>query len=217
MLPVLLGLGTWQVQRLHWKQALLATINERVHDTPVGLPLANDIDADFRPAKASGVFRHDLQIFVFATNRATGQGGYHVVTPLQLAGGAFLLVDRGWIPYERQKKVDGFSRPSGTVEIQGLLRLSGKPGLFSPANNPAKGEWYGVDVPAIAAADQLDGVLPYVLEADEMPNEGGFPIGGQTQLTLPNDHFSYAVTWYSFAAILLIIYGLSSYRKNNAD
>jgi surfeit locus 1 family protein len=214
-LPVLIGLGGWQVHRLHWKRELIATISERVHQAPVGIPLAGQ-DADYRPAKASGVFRHDLELFVFSTSLASGQGGYRVLTPLQLADGRFLLVDRGWIPFDR-KRTDGFSHPEGAVEVRGILRIPPAPNWIQPKNNPAKGEWYNADLAAMAAADKLTGFLPYVLEADATANPGGYPVGGQTRLTLPNDHFSYAVTWYSLAAILVIIYGLSCARKNSED
>ena len=217
MLPVLLWLGTWQVERLHWKEALIATISERVHDAPLEVPYVATEQADYRPAIAYGEFKHDLQLFVMSSDLATGKGGYHVLTPLQLTRGQYLLVDRGWIPFEHKNQQDGFNKPVGTVEIHGILRVPTKPSWVMPNNDPIKGNWYSIDLPSMAAADKLGDFLPYILEADDTANVGGFPIGGQTRLTLPNDHFSYALTWYSFAIILLIIYWVSSYRKNSED
>lgn len=217
MLPVLLWLGTWQVHRLHWKRELLATISERAHDAPMDVPLPAGLDADYRPAKVVGTFRHDLQFFVLATDLTTGKGGYHVLTPLQLAGGQYLIVDRGWIPYESRQREDSFPKPMGKIDLRGILTVPRMAGLFMPKNDPVKSEWYSVDLAAMASVDRLDGFLPYVLEVSRAESAQTLPIGGQTRLTLPNDHFSYAVTWYSFAVILLIIYFLSSYRRKNED
>jgi surfeit locus 1 family protein len=214
MLPILLWLGTWQVHRLHWKRELMATISERVHDAPLEVPYVGLSTADYRPATANGVFHHDVSQFVFSTDLVTGKGGYHVLTPLQLSDGQYLLVDRGWVPYE-QKQEKSFFRPEGTTKAHGILRLPTNPSWMMPHNDPSSGNWYSIDLTAMAAADKLPSFLPYVLEADGSANPGGLPVGGQTRLTLPNDHFSYAVTWYGFAIILLIIYGLSSWRNND--
>lgn len=217
MLPVLLLLGTWQVQRLHWKQDLLKTIADRSHDAPLEIPYVALHQADYRPAKAAGAFRHDLQMFILATDLTTGKGGYHVLTPFQLTDGQYVLVDRGWIPYDRKDSRDGFAKPTGIMEIQGILRVPTEPSWILPRNDPDKGNWYSIDLNGMASADKLDKFLPYILElADDSKNDT-FPVGGQTRLTLPNDHLSYAVTWYSFALILLIIYFVSSFHKNNED
>lgn len=215
MLPLLLGLGTWQVHRLHWKQQLLATIADRVDQVPVDVPLPPGEDADYRPAKAQGHFLNAASLYVFATDTATGKGGYHVITPLALKDGGDILVDRGWIPFDH--KEGGYSQPAGDQTVQGILRVPPKAMWLTPANNPAKGEWYSVDVPAMAAVAHMQNMLPYVLEAGPAANEGGFPVGGQSRLTLPNDHLSYAITWYSFAAILLIIYVVSGLRPCRAE
>lgn len=206
--PVLLGLGAWQVQRLHWKRELIATIGERVQQAPVDVSFLDGMyDADYRPAKAEGVFQNDKEIFIIATSLTTGEGGYHVVTPLLLDSGAYLFVDRGWIPFERKDKQ--FSLPQGRVEIDGILRVPSKPSWLQPKNDPDEGNWYNIDLPAMAATDQLGQFLPFVLDAGSSDQDDQYPIGGQTRLTLPNDHFSYAVTWFSLAIVVVIIYFLS--------
>ena len=214
MLPVLLGLGTWQVHRLHWKQGLLAEIADRTQQPAVDISLM-PADADYRPAKAIGTFRNDLQLFVFATDVATGQGGYRVLTPLQLASGKMLLVDRGWIPYVRRSD-NGFVQPVGQQSARGILRVPTGSGWITPANNPAKGEWYSIDLAAMAAVDHVEAFLPYVLEVEKTP-DGVYPVGGQTRLTLPNDHRQYAITWYGLTVVLVIIYLVSSFQRNGAN
>jgi len=213
LFTVLMGLGFWQIERLHWKEALLADIDQRAHAVPVDIASVTPDTADYRAAKASGTFLYDKSFYLFASNRATGEGGYHVLTPLQLPDGGLLLVDRGWIPYA--KKPDGFAQPSGVVSLQGLLLRPAPQGWMQPANNPAKGEWYNVDLAAMSESAHRSPFLPYVLSADATPNEGGLPVGGQMRLDLPNDHFSYAVTWFALAGALLVIYVLASCRANS--
>jgi surfeit locus 1 family protein len=213
-LTILLGLGTWQVQRLHWKETLQEAIDRRAHDAPVDIAaVVAAADADYRAVKASGVFLYDHEFFLFATALKSGEGGYHVLTPLQLADARFFLVDRGWIPYAKKQAEGGFSRPSGIVEVRGILRMPAPRGWFQPHNDPAKGDWYSVDLAKMAETAKLGPLLPYVLDADASANEGGYPVGGQTILALRNDHFGYALTWYGLAIVLLVIYGLSSFRK----
>ena len=213
MLAVLLGLGTWQVQRLHWKQNLLAEIDARIHAAPVDVAgLTDSVDANYLPATASGIFQDDHLFYLFSTS-LTGVGGYHVLTPLKLADGRMLLIDRGWIPYDRK---GNFSQSVGPVTVTGILR---KPEHYwlQPKNDPARGIWYSIDLVAMAQQAGITAFLPYVLEVDAAPHPDGYPVGGQTRLTLPSNHFVYALTWYGLAVALLIIYALSSFGKNSED
>ena len=102
-LAILLSLGTWQVQRLHWKEALLADIAERRVAAPVPLAdieamAARGGDIEYRPVTVSGVFANNRERHFFATWH--GQTGYYIYTLLQLADGRFLFVNRGFVPYE---------------------------------------------------------------------------------------------------------------------
>jgi len=211
MLVLMIGLGTWQVQRLHWKENLIQTINERIHTAPIDVATVEG-DADYRPAKVSGLFQHDHTLYLLALSK-TGEGGYHILTPLELDDGRSLLVDRGWVPYDHK---DNFFRPIGPVILTGVLRLP-EHSWVQPHNDPPQNNWYGIDLIAMAKATNVPAFLPYVLELDATPNMGGYPLGGQTRVTLPNNHFGYALTWYGLALILLIIFGVSSYRKDSAD
>jgi surfeit locus 1 family protein len=206
---VLIGLGTWQVQRLFWKEALIAARQAAVTAAPIAPPgsLAEAKTLDFHRLEARGQFRHDHELYLGASDDI-GHLGYHVITPLALDGGAVLLVDRGFVPQEKRapaSRAEG--EVAGDVTVTGLLRLppAGKPHWFVPNNDPAKNYWFYVDIPAMAAAAQQQNVLPYTMDADATPNPGGFPQGGQTRLDLPNNHLQYAITWYALAAALAVI------------
>ena len=207
---VLLALGTWQVERLHWKERLIDARQAAVTAPAIDLPRSAEAarGMDYRHIRASGTFLNDRELYLGATS-PEGRPGYHVVTPLRIADGAVLLVDRGFVPAEkRAPKTRAAGEIEGPTTVSGLLRLplDRKPYWFLPENSAERNYWFYVDPPAMAKAAQLDGVLPFYVDADATPNPGGLPVGGQTRLDLPNDHLQYAITWYALAAGLLGVY-----------
>lgn len=216
---LLLGLGTWQVERLQWKEGLIAARQAAVTAPPTDLPtnLAAARGLEFHHARVVGHFLNERELYLHAIN-AAGDAGYHVVTPLRLADGAALLVDRGFVTAERkapQTRLAG--EIPGAAVVTGLLRVpgTGKPGWFVPDNDPARNEWFYIDLPAMAKAASLDSVLPFYLDADASSDPGFWPVGGQTILDLPNNHLQYAITWYALAAGLLVVYILV-WRRHGA-
>lgn len=218
VVAVLLGLGCWQIERLFWKLDLIAQRQSAVAAAPTPVPRTLDEarGMEFRHVFDEGTFLHDKEIFLGATSEA-GQMGYQVLTPLREAGGRILFVNRGFIPSELK---DPATRPDGQirgeVSIRGLLRLppAGKPAWFLPENRPDLNYWLWIDLRAMAAADKLDRVAPFYIDADATPNPGGWPKGGITRLDLRNDHLQYAITWFSLAVALIVIYFL--YHRRNA-
>lgn len=215
---LLLGLGTWQMQRLAWKEALIAEREAGLALPPTALP--TDLDAEtagafaFRKVTVTGVFRHDLEQLFGATARGNVLG-HHILTPLVPADGPAILVDRGWVPAD---KVDGALRPEGQTE--GEVRVSGiarfraddRPSLFTPENDPVDRRWYHYDLDQMVTALGLD-LAPIVVEADDTANPGGLPIGGRTRITLTNNHLHYAITWYGLAVTLIGVYIV--FRRQN--
>jgi surfeit locus 1 family protein len=217
----LIGLGTWQIERLHWKQGLIAERAAAVSAPPVPLPrsLAAARALEFHRVQAKGVFLHDREIAVHMIERRSGGAGYLVLTPLRLADGAVVFVERGWVPTDkRDAATRSQGNPPGAVSVEGWLRLAPaeKPGWFLPANDPGRGEWFWIELPALARAAGVPEALPFYLEAGPAPNAGGFPVGGQASTDLPNDHLQYAVTWYALAAALAVIYLLLLRRERAA-
>jgi surfeit locus 1 family protein len=208
-LAVLLGLGTWQVQRLHWKEGLIAARAAQLAAPPAPLPAtaADWRGWDFRKVSVRGTFRHDLEQR-FGAFTVDDQFGQHILTPLVRADGPAILVDRGFVPAERAPvETRRQGEVTGPVEVTGIARYRGadRPGWFTPANQPKDRIWYWYDMPALAQATGLE-LLPVVVEADATPNPGGLPIGGQTRIELPNNHLQYAITWYGLAAALVGVY-----------
>ena len=215
---LLLALGFWQVERLFWKQDLIAQRQAAVAANPVAPPhsLEEARGTEFHHVTEEGVFLHDKEIFLGATSEA-GRQGYQVLTPLLEPSGRTVFINRGFIPAELKdpaKRAAG--QIPGTVRVQGLLRLppAERPAWFLPDNRPDLNYWFWVDLPAMSAADRLDRVAPFFIDADATPNPGGWPKGGVTRLVLPNDHLQYAITWFSLAVALIVIYVL--FHRRNA-
>ena len=218
---VLIALGTWQVKRLAWKEALIATIAERVEATPRPLGeiealYAQTGDVDYWSAAARGTFLHDRESHFLATWQ--GSSGFFVYTPLRLDDGRILMVNRGFVPFDRK---DPATRPEGQVDgpvtIEGLARnpLAEKPSFIVPDNDPAKNVFYWKDLGAMAARAGVpaEELLPFFLDAGAAPVPGGLPVGGVTLIDMPNSHLQYAVTWYGLAATLLVVLVLMLRRK----
>lgn len=211
-LGVLVALGTWQVKRLVWKEGLLATIAERMAAEPA--PLSTLVDAwrgdedfEYRPVRAAGVFEHTKEQFFFATHN--GQPGYFVYTPLLVADGSVIFINRGFVGIDRKDRnlrADGLL--TGTVSVSGLARagLTEKPSSLVPDNDPQKNIFYWKDIAAMARNAGLDPAAPsfigFFIDADATPVPGGEPVGGVTQVNLPNNHLQYAITWYGLALAL---------------
>ena len=209
ILIVLLGLGTWQLQRLIWKQDLIGKLQARSTAEAVQLPSGplDPEEMEYRRVTVSGVFDHENELLL--VNRSLrGQAGLHVLTPLIRADGAgAVLVDRGWIPFERRDRVsraDGLI--GGEVTVDGLVRFAKDPGWFMPDNEPHNNAWFYVDPGGMAAAAGLRALPSHYVMSSARDTPGGYPVGHQWRLDIRNDHLEYAITWYALALALLIIY-----------
>ncbi|SCX17901.1 SURF1 family protein [Agrobacterium rosae] len=220
VLVLLLALGTWQVKRLYWKEALMADIEQRIHAAPVPLSdietlAASGGDIEYRTVALSGTFEHTKEQHFFATFQ--GQSGYYIYTPLRLSDDRTIFVNRGFVLYDMKepaKRTAG--EVSGVVSIEGLARarLAAKPSSLLPDNDRAKNIYYWKDLTAMtdSAGIEPGKVLPFFVDANDAPNPGGWPKGGVTLIDLPNNHLQYAITWYGLALALVIVAGFAYVR-----
>jgi len=216
-LILLLALGTWQVQRLIWKTELIERLQTRSQLPPAPLPpRLDDPEAfEYRRVSVAGRFLHERELHI--VNRSlNGNPGLHIVTPLEREDGAgYVLVNRGWVPFDRE---DPRSRPdgqvTGTVHIEGILRLAKGPGWITPENAPGTNVWFFIEPEAMASAAGVDSLPAFEIMSSDRSVPGGFPIGHQWRVDLRNDHLQYAITWYALALALLVIYVLSQRRPD---
>ena len=205
---IMIGLAIWQVQRLHWKEGLIAERTARTTAAPIDLPPAGaDLtDLEFRRVALTGTFDNAHEFYLAARSQ-NGNVGYWIVTPFKSDKGETVLIERGWVP-ENKKLPD--ARPegqvAGTVSLNGFIRRPQVKTFFQPENEVQKNVWFYLDPKQMAEAANIPARTDLYLDADLAPNPGGFPIGGQTRINLPNDHLQYAITWALLALTLGAVY-----------
>ncbi len=198
MLALTVSLGVWQVQRLHWKTALLAEI-DRGEASPA-VPLPTD-PAPFTRVFVSGHYLDGVARYG-AEVRGTASGvamGSYVVAALAPATGDPILVNRGWAPDAADPPM-----PAGTVRVEGYIRPAEHGASLGAKDDPAARRFFALDPQPIGAALGLDHVAPFTLVALGPP--GGVPEPAQAMPRPPNDHLSYAITWFSLAGILVVVF-----------
>jgi surfeit locus 1 family protein len=216
-LVVLIGLGTWQLQRKAWKEGLIATLTERLARPPASLPpstacngLAPEKD-EFRRVEFTAELQHDRETLVYTVGSAlrtdvTGPG-YWVFTPARLPDGSLVVVDRGFVPEQRRNPK---SRPegqiSGQIRIVGALRWPEEPGWFTPEPDPAQNLWFRRDPTGMAKVKGFGPVAPFYVDQEAPTPPGGWPKPGPLTVNLRNQHLQYALTWYGLAAVLIIVF-----------
>ncbi|XP_017122170.1 SURF1-like protein [Drosophila elegans] len=209
------GLGCWQVKRKIWKEQLIKDLSKQLNTAPVDLPedLSDLSHMEYRMVKIRGRFLHEKEMRMgprslirpdgvetqggLFSQRDSGNG-YLIVTPFQLADrDDIVLVNRGWVS---RKQVEPETRPLAQVKTEVELTAVVRKGEARPQFTPDhKGNIYLYrDLPRMCAST---GAAPVFLDAtyDVEAAKNG-PIGGQTRVTLRNDHLSYLVTWFSLSA-----------------
>lgn len=212
-------LGTWQMQRLAEKEALIVAVDERLGMAPIPAPPADqwptlDLEAlNFQPVSLTGAFRYNQTVTVF-TSLANARGpaagpGYWVVTPFVLAQGGTVFVNRGFVPDDFQEAavMDG-EGDEVQVTIAGLLRPGEQAGFMTPAPDTSNRiEWVRDPVRLAAMVDPaLAPIAPFYVDLPA-GEPGQLPQGGETVIEFPNNHLGYAYTWYGFAIVAVVMLG----------
>ena len=199
------ALGSWQVQRRTWKLDLIERVDARARAPVVSAPTWESwpqISAardEYRHVQLAGEYATGADTFVQAlTERGAG---FWVLTPLKLAGGGVVLINRGFVPPELRSRVLAVTGPTS---VTGLLRPTEPGGGFLRRNEPSTNRWFSRDVQAIAIARGLANAGPYFIDADAHagPALADAPIGGLTVIAFSNNHLVYAITWYTLALMV---------------
>lgn len=213
-ITILMALGTWQVERLRWKEALVAQIDARIGSAPVAIDAleaqyAGTGDVDYTPATVEGRFLNENERYFLSTFE--GQSGWNVHVPMLLDGDRLLFVNRGFVPYDRrdpQTRLEG--QVEGPVTVTGLARNppTEEPDYFVPENDTAGNTFFRRDLDTMmegVAVPPGVRVLPFFLDAGPGTAPGGWPVGGTTVIQIPNNHLQYAVTWYGIGLVLVVM------------
>ena len=199
----LLSLGFWQIYRLNWKLELIEQIENSLKKYPV--ELSNIEKKNYLRIKTSGDIDFDKQIYLYNLNDA-GKPGFEVINPIKI-GDENYLVNRGWIPFEKKDLPE--INLVDQNQIVGTLMLQTKPSTFKPENDIEKNYWFTLDREDILKFTGRN-FSEYVIYLN-----GDYKIPKPRVITakISNNHKKYAITWFSMAISILLIY--LYFRKKN--
>lgn len=200
---ILMSLGVWQLQRMEWKAAILAGMEARIGGTPAPLPDRLDPVADkFRPVTVQGRFTGQF-LEVLAGQKGSSPG-VRIVEAFQTDAGRLILIDRGFV----EDAARALPRPAHPAAITGNLHWPDDADSYTPPPDPKTGLWFSRDVAAMAA--KL-GTEPVFIVARAPTGDGIAPLPVDTS-AIPNDHWGYAITWFSLAAVWAVMTGYLLWR-----
>lgn len=190
---ILLALGIWQLQRLQWKETMLAEIESRIEGAPAVLPEGYESQMKYLPVVVSGTTTGE-EIDVLSGTKESG-GGYQVISAFVTDDGRRILLDRGFVDQDHKRD----PRPPVALEVAGNLHWPEEKGSATPAPNLAENIWFARDVPAMAEKLGTEPLLVVAAEVRGDP-QGVEPIPLAVE-GIPNNHLSYAVQWFMIAAV----------------
>ena len=199
----LLSLGFWQIYRLNWKLELIEQIENSLKNDPV--ELSNVEKKNYLRIKTSGDIDFDKQIYLYNLND-NGKPGFEVVNPIKI-GDKNYLINRGWIPFEKKGLPE--INLVDQNQIVGTLMLQTKPSSFKPENDIEKNYWFTLNREDIFKFTGRN-FSEYVIYLN-----GEYKIPKPRVITakISNNHKKYAITWFSMAISILLIY--LYFRKKN--
>ena len=200
---VFIGLGTWQIIRLNWKNNLILEIENSLKNPPVELAQSNK--ENFLKIKTSGSIDFDKQIYLYNLNES-GTPGFEVINPITIGDENF-LINRGWIPFEKKgtQEINVFDQKN----IIGTLKLQGRKNIFKPDNDLDENYWFSLNREDILKFTGKN-FSKYIIYLD-----GDYQIPRPKKITanISNNHQKYAITWFSLALSILLLY--LYFRKKN--
>lgn len=189
---ILIWLGVWQLQRMEWKEGMLAQIQSRIDAAPVALPANPKLSMKYDPVTVSGRTTGQ-EIDVLSGTKEQG-GGYQIISAFETTDGRRIMVDRGFVPQDDRHK----PRPPVDLTIIGNLHWPDEKGGATPDPNLTENIWFARDVPAMAAQLGTDPVLVVASQVSG-DTQGVEPIPVAIE-GIPNNHLSYAMQWFLIAA-----------------
>jgi surfeit locus 1 family protein len=195
-ISVFVALGSWQIIRLNWKLELINQIETSLKDIPVNL--SNSKHKNYLRVKTRGSIDFEKQIYLYNLNEK-GKPGFEVINPLKVGNNNYLL-NRGWIPFN--KKEDETINVIDENYINGVLRKQIKPNIFKPKNDLSENYWFTLDRDDIFKFTGKN-FSPYVIY---LSGNNEFPKPKSITANISNNHKKYALTWFSLAISILLIY-----------
>ena len=202
-ISVFVALGSWQIVRLNWKLGLITEIENSLKNPPVELAQSNK--KNYLKIKTSGSIDLDKQIYLYNLND-NGTPGFEVINPILINEENF-LINRGWIPFEKKntEEINFFDENN----IIGTLKLQGRKNIFKPDNEIEENYWFSLNREDILKFTGKE-FSEYIIYLD---GKYQFPKPKKITANISNNHKKYAITWFSLAISILLLY--LYFRKKN--
>ena len=200
---VFVALGSWQIVRLNWKNNLILEIENSLKNPPV--ELTNSNVENYLKIKTSGSIDLDKHIYLYNLND-NGTPGFEVINPI-LINDTNYLINRGWIPFEKKnsQEINVFDEN----DIIGTLKLQGRKNIFKPDNDLEENYWFSLNRDDILKFTGKE-FSKYIIYLN-----GNYQVPKPKKITanISNNHQKYALTWFSLAISILLLY--LYFRKKN--
>lgn len=213
LLPILVALGFWQLDRAEQKRAFFALQKQGMAAPAMRLTGTEPIDENalrYKAVTASGHYDGAQQILI-DNQVAAGKAGYFVLTPFILASGnKAVLVNRGWVPANLgRKQLPDVTMRRQPDEISGRINLFPSVGIkLSGADQPSAGWPAVVQIAdaAILSARLGYSIYPFMIELDSGAPEGFRREWLDVKVMPPEQHVAYALQWFGLAAVLIVLF-----------
>ena len=204
----LLSLGFWQLNRLDQKTNLINCLDKRLNSAPVSIFTvlnSSNYFADtwnWKSVKLVGVWDYKNNNIFLESRTLKGQSGVNIITPFFLINNLTILINRGWFRF-KDNYIVNFNLSELPVVLTGVLRIKEYKSLFSPKNNVNKNEWHILNIKQFSKYFGINFCLPFFIVSSKKSTN--------IELVslipdLPNNHFSYAITWFSLSVVVFFMY-----------
>jgi surfeit locus 1 family protein len=202
-ISIFVALGSWQLVRLNWKLDLIEQIQSSLKDEPININ--NTALKNYLRIKAVGTIDFENQIYLYNLNEK-GAPGFEVINPIKINKENYLL-NRGWIPFNKknEKEINIIDENN----IVGILRKQIKANMFKPKNDISNNYWFTLNRQDLykLTGEKFSPYIIYLSSKNELPK------AKMITANISNNHKKYAITWFSLAISILLIY--LYFRKKN--
>ena len=202
-ISIFVALGSWQLVRLNWKLDLIEQIQSSLKDEPININ--NTALKNYLRIKAVGTIDFENQIYLYNLNEK-GAPGFEVINPIKINKENYLL-NRGWIPFNKknEKEINIIDENN----IVGILRKQIKANMFKPKNDISNNYWFTLNRQDLykLTGEKFSPYIIYLSSKNELRK------AKMITANISNNHKKYAITWFSLAISILLIY--LYFRKKN--
>ena len=213
---LLISFGNWQLRRLDEKENFITSIETNIANLAIALDELQSLPKNYSKISLSGHFLPNKNAYLYGRRTASPEkDGYYLLSAFAADNGQTYMVSRGWLPHSVKGNLDT-STPPDTETIEGITLPSEKKNFFVPDNDTKNNVWFTLDLQMateVLGATNKDFYLMQI-NNNSLP-KGVSPLTTTHLSKVRNDHIEYAITWYSLAGCLFIMFMIYGRKKKS--